>query len=71
MIAREQIEQAEIDFDVAVSGLNAAQRQDAFARPRQAQIVIVEPGEFQREIRLHRRAEVGGALRIDIESAIG
>ncbi len=71
MIAREKIEQAEIDLDVAVGRLNAAQRQDAFARPRQAQIVIVQPGELQREIRLDRRAEIGGPLRINIEPAIG
>ena len=71
MIAREKIEQAEVDLDVAVGGLNSAQRQDALARPRQAQIVVVQPGQLQREIRLYRRAEIGGPLRINIESAIG
>ncbi len=71
MIARKEIEQAEIDLDVAIGRLNAAQRQDAFARSRQARIVVVEPGQLQREIRLDRRAEIGWPLRIDIESAIG
>ncbi len=35
MLARIQIEQAEIDLDVAVGRLNAAQRQDALPCARQ------------------------------------
>ncbi len=70
MIARKQIEQAQVDLDVAVGRLDAAQRQDAFARPRQPQIVIIEAGQLQREIGFHRRAQIRRALRIDVEAAI-
>ncbi len=69
-VAGIQIEQAEVDLDVAVGRLQAAQRQDALAGASQARIVHIQTGELQRKIRLHRGADVGRALRINIEPAV-
>ena len=70
LIARKQIEQAQIDLDVAVGRLDAAQRKDDFSRPRQPQIVIVQTSQLQGKIRFHRRAEIRGPLWINVEAAI-
>ena len=40
ILARIQIEQAEVHLDVAVGGLNAAQRQDSLPRAGQMRIVV-------------------------------
>ncbi len=41
VLARVQIEEAEVDLDVAVSRVQAAQCQDAFASLRQARMVVI------------------------------
>src|SRR5947209_13323741 len=70
MLARIEIEQAEVDLDVAVSSLHPAQREDTFASTNEALVVIVEAGELEREIGLDCRADVGRALGVDVEAAI-
>ena len=42
-----EIEEAQVDLDVAVGRLNAAQLQNARAQPRHARIVGGQPGQFQ------------------------
>src|SRR5712664_3218317 len=71
MLARIKVEQAEIDFYVAVCRLNSAQRQNAFSRTDQARIARIDARQFQREISLDGGADIGRSLGINIEAAVG
>ena len=71
VLARVEAEQAEVDLDVAVGRLQAAERQDALARAAQRLAIRIEAGEFERAIGFHGGADVGGAAGVDIEAAIG
>ncbi len=68
--ARIKVEQAQVDLDVAVGRVQATQRQDAFARLRQARMMEIQSRDLEREIRLHGGADVSRALRINIEPAV-
>ena len=58
-----QIEQAEVDLDVAVGGLNAAERENAFAqRGARRGSSTGNAGQFQREVGLDGGADFGGAV---------
>ena len=64
MLARIQIEQAEVDLDVAVGGLQCRPARECAPRARvRSRIVIGEPGQLQREIGLDRRADLRRPLR--------
>src|SRR5271169_2993172 len=65
-----EIEEAQVDLDVAVRRLQSATRQDALACPRQPWIVHGKTGQLKREVRLYRRADFRRALLVDIESTV-
>src|SRR6185295_3124127 len=71
ILARIKAEEAEIDLDVAVSRLQPALGENAFARARQARIIGGNTGQFQREVCLHSGADLGGSLGVYIEPAVG
>ncbi len=66
-----KIEQAEIDLDVAVGCLQAAPGENALAGERHAGITDRDSRQLERAISLHGGADLGRALRINIETAIG
>ena len=71
VFTRIKTEEAEIDFDVTVGRLDAAEIEDAAGGALQRLAVGREAGEFERDIGLDGSADVGGAMRIDIETAAG
>ena len=71
VLPRIEIEQAEVDLDVAVGRLNAAQLQNALAQARHARIVDRQAGQLQREVGLYRGADFRRALDVDVEAAVG
>src|SRR5215470_13807870 len=71
MLARIEIKQAEIDFDVAVGGLQPATGQNALARPHQPRVDLRQSREFQSAISFHRCADLRRALLVDVEPAVG
>ena len=50
VLARIEIEQAQIHLDVTVGRLNTAERQNSFPRTREMRIIIGHSRKFQREI---------------------
>src|SRR5437870_6297749 len=71
VLARIEIEQAQVDLDVTVGGLDATARQDAVARTFEPPVLWRDACEFQREIRLNRSTQLRRALWINIEAAVG
>ena len=70
VLPRIQPENAEVYFDVAVRCLQSTHRQDTFPQPAQIRIVVRQPGKLQRRVSLHRSANLGRPLRVNIEAAI-
>ena len=68
---RIEIEEAEVDLDVAVGRLYAAERQNALAQQLHALAIHGHARQFQREISFDRGADFGRSAGIDIEAAIG
>src|SRR5579863_5018796 len=62
ILARVKIEEAQVDLDVTVSRMDAAQRQNALASLRQARMMEIEACDLEREICFHRGADVGRTL---------
>jgi hypothetical protein len=71
VLAGIKAEQAEVDLDVTVGGLQAAQGQDAGARPAQGIAIRVDAGQLESAVSFHRGADIGGPAGVDIEAAIG
>src|SRR5205807_1258732 len=69
--SRIQSEEAEIDLDVTVRGLQPAQRQDALARGVELRAVRRKTGEFERGVGLDGRADFARAAGVDVEAAVG
>src|SRR5580658_4319667 len=65
-----EIEEAQIHLHVTVSGLDPAQRQDAFPGECEPRVIEIDTGNLERKIGLHGGAEVGWTLGINIEPAI-
>src|SRR5205085_2463411 len=69
--SRIEAEEAEVDLDVAVGGLQTAERQNAFPRGAELRPIGRQAGELKRGVRLDGRADFAGAAGIDTEAAIG
>ncbi len=69
--SRVESEEAEVDLDVAVGSLQAAERENARAGAAQRVAIDGQAGEFQRAVRLHRGADFGWTAGVDVEAAIG
>ena len=70
VFARIQPEQAEVDLDVAVGRLQAAQRQNALPGGAHGIALRRNAGQLQRAIRLDGRADFRGTAGINVEAAI-
>ena len=71
MLARIQVEEAQVDLDVAIGRLQAAIRQHRIPQPRHGRAGRVDTRHFQRKIRLHRRANVRRPAGVNRKSTVG
>ena len=71
MLARKQPEKAQIDLHVAVSGLQAAQLENALPRASQPRVVECQACELERCISLDCRVQLARTGRVNVESTIG
>ena len=67
----EQAEEAEVNLDVAIGRLNAAEFQDAVSQTRHGRVIRRQSAQLQRGIGLDGGADLGWAGGVDIESAVG
>ncbi len=71
MATRVETEQAQVDPDVAVGLLDAAEAQDGLARTSHRLAVDREAREPEGHVGLDGRVDLGRPVRIDLEPAVG
>ena len=71
ILARVEVEEAEVDLDVAVGRLDAAQFQDAGAQARHAGVVDGDARQFQGEVGLDGGADFRRSAGVDVQTAVG